>query len=459
MDCRDIQDQLSAALDGELDAGQRARVEEHVAGCANCRAVWQSLRTLDVQVRDAARPMRERAMPLAEAVTSRVTARPARVAARSLPRTMLIATASMAFGFLLAVMILDPGIAPPIGPQPGGTIVVVPPRSAAATVQVATGPIEYATATPAVWMSVPQPDGFQCEPGVKVRTPASVVCELETSDGCVVRMNESTELSFIAPDDVELSQGEIWCRTDQPNGLKVTAVEPAAPASDPFSIRCVPGDLAICTFTCPSGGGHPRITAASGHVELVADGKTERIDEGATVEVQNGTARPIDVYPGETLSDRWMHPLLVRKGPADPELFDRVDQLLAQVGHAKVSFLFERDLRSLGEYGALPLLRFVQSPDSAEDVEKRHAAAGILADVAPAWMVPDLIGLLEDADATVRIKAAMGLARLTGETQGVSPEGWLEVGEEQMAALARWQEWWAVERPAWPTPPSGVSTI
>jgi hypothetical protein len=331
----------------------------------------------------------------------------------------------------------------------------VPPRPAAAIVQVATGPIEYATATPAVWRSVPQPDGFQCEPGVKVRTPASVVCELETSDGCTVRMNESTELSFVAPDDLQLSQGEIWCRTENAGGLKVTAVEPAAPASDPFSIRCVPGDQAICTFACPSGGS-PRITAASGHVELVSSGKTERIDEGATVEVQNGTAQAVDVWPGETLSDRWMHPLLVRKGPADPELFDRVDQLLAQVGHAKVSFLFERDLRSLGEYGALPLLRFVQSPDSTESPEKRQVAAGILADLAPAWMVPDLIGLLEDGDATVRIKAALGLARLTGETQGVAPEAWNEIGEEQTVALARWQEWWATERSAWPAPPPGV---
>jgi hypothetical protein len=284
------------------------------------------------------------------------------------------------------------------------------------------------------------------------------VCELQTIDGCTVRMNESTELSFVAADDVELSQGEIWCRTEKPGGLKVTAVEPAAPADDPSSIRCVPGDLAICTFACPSGGS-PRITAASGHVELVANGKTERIVEGATVEVQNGTAQPVDVFPGAGVSDRWMHPLLVRKGPADPELFSRVDQLLAQVGHTKVSFFYERDLRSLGEYGALPLLRFVQSPDSAEDAEKRRVAAGILADVAPAWMVPDLIGLLEDADATVRIKAAMGLARLTGETQGVTPESWVEIGEEQMVALAGWQEWWASERAAWPARPAGVAAI
>jgi hypothetical protein len=39
-------DSLSDYLDGELDAGEHAAVEEHLAGCAECRAVLGDLRTI-----------------------------------------------------------------------------------------------------------------------------------------------------------------------------------------------------------------------------------------------------------------------------------------------------------------------------------------------------------------------------------------------------------------------------
>ena len=39
-------DSLSDFLDGELDARERAAVEEHLAGCAECRAVLSDLRTI-----------------------------------------------------------------------------------------------------------------------------------------------------------------------------------------------------------------------------------------------------------------------------------------------------------------------------------------------------------------------------------------------------------------------------
>ena len=465
MDCREAQTRFSTLLDGELSQPERAGVEQHIAACPDCRVVWQSLQSVDAQLRSASVSIRDRAVAIADAVSVRLPRNlPPRPVVRSAPRTWLVAAVAMAFGFLLAVLLWSLQILPPQGARPGdvGPLAVqpVPPQPAApAVIRAATGPVEYAASTtPAVWKPVPQPDGFRCEPGIKVRTPDDVVCELETSHGATVRMNVDTEVCFQSTDELELAQGEIWCRTPHAAALKVTAVEPGAPSPNPFSMTCGPSGPAICVFTCPTDA-HPRITAASGQVELVSSGQTERLAEGSTVELQNGTVAQVSIVPDATLSDRWMHPLLIRKGPADPELFDRVNLLLARVGRAKVSFLFERDLRSLGEYGALPLLRFVQSPDSAAEVDKRQTAAGILADVAPAWMVPQLIGLLEDGDATVRIHAALGLARLTGETQGVAPESWSEIGEEQLIALARWHEWWAAERPAWPAPPTGVATI
>lgn len=463
MDCQQIQADFSAALDGELDATARAAVDQHLAHCPACREAWQNLQTLDAQIREATGPARLRAADIADAVTGQV--RPVTLSRKlphSRPRTALIATAAMAFGFLLAVLLLQFAGAPRDGARDGNNRPVMaelpPAPPPPAVIRIATGPLEYsnAAATPAVWNPVPTPDGFSCEPGASLRTPPDVVCELETANGSTVRMNAGTEICFQSAVDLELSQGEIWCRTPEAAALKVTAVEPGAPPTGLFSTTCGPSGPAICVFTCPTDA-HPRITAAAGDVELKTSGTTERLEEGATVELRDGTVAQLSAFTDSALSQRWMHPLLVRKGPADPELFSRVDSLLAQVGHAKVSYLFERDLRSLGEYGALPLLRYVQSPKSQSEPGKREVAAEILADVAPAWMIPEMIVLLEDDAPNVRVHAAVALARLTDETHGVEPESWNEIGPEQMAALARWQEWWAAEKSAYPAPPPGVS--
>jgi len=42
--CREIFEQLSEYLDGELDAGLCGRMEGHLEGCAPCQAFLESLR-------------------------------------------------------------------------------------------------------------------------------------------------------------------------------------------------------------------------------------------------------------------------------------------------------------------------------------------------------------------------------------------------------------------------------
>ena len=41
--CQDLLSQLSAYLDGELEAALCAEIERHVAGCENCRIVVNTL--------------------------------------------------------------------------------------------------------------------------------------------------------------------------------------------------------------------------------------------------------------------------------------------------------------------------------------------------------------------------------------------------------------------------------
>ncbi len=41
--CREIKDKLSAYLDGELESALCAEIEQHLAGCADCRVMVDTL--------------------------------------------------------------------------------------------------------------------------------------------------------------------------------------------------------------------------------------------------------------------------------------------------------------------------------------------------------------------------------------------------------------------------------
>ena len=52
MTCEEVRDQLSAFLDGELEVVQRRQVEEHLQGCAACRAALHMLEEISAAVHD-----------------------------------------------------------------------------------------------------------------------------------------------------------------------------------------------------------------------------------------------------------------------------------------------------------------------------------------------------------------------------------------------------------------------
>lgn len=59
MSCHEIQDLLSEYVDGDLESSQRVEVEEHLEGCAPCRAEATALRELV----DSARALRRDVQP------------------------------------------------------------------------------------------------------------------------------------------------------------------------------------------------------------------------------------------------------------------------------------------------------------------------------------------------------------------------------------------------------------
>jgi predicted anti-sigma-YlaC factor YlaD len=69
MECREVQEQLSAWLDGELTAASGAMLTAHVEKCEACRQAWRRLQALDAALGELAAPVPS---GLAEKVLARV---------------------------------------------------------------------------------------------------------------------------------------------------------------------------------------------------------------------------------------------------------------------------------------------------------------------------------------------------------------------------------------------------
>jgi len=146
--------------------------------------------------------------------------------------------------------------------------------------------------------------------------------------------------------------------------------------------------------------------------------------------------------PDLSLAAQWIDELLLLKGRDNPELTQRIDDLLARLGEDKMQYLYENEIRGLGDHCVLPLTRYIQSDRSAREPARRRRAAEILSDCAQPWCVPYLIELLSDRDGDVRAAAGRALVRVSHVDIG-SDEQWRNGSESERADLiARWQQWW-----------------
>ncbi len=289
-------------------------------------------------------------------------------------------------------------------------------------------------------------------------------CEVQTTDGCVIRMNDDSELTVRSPRSLELHKGQVWCSAPEDVAMEVYTSVPADPSPCTKNVappeKLLPENL-IWSFTCPSNAslistvserGEIRLTAARGEVELRAGEAKRKLPRGDTVTIQGGQFMLLPHQEDALLAATWIDTLLVRKGHADPELLARVDGLLASIGHAKASMLYEQELRGLGEHCVLPLLRYVQSDISTQERPQRQKAIRIVADLAPPWAVGDLIPLLADADAEVRFQAAAALRRLTGQDHGREPQAWRNPWTDCTPTFVMWKSWWRDNERRYPMP-------
>jgi hypothetical protein len=466
MNCQEFTSQLQAWLAGETDDMTARALETHLNHCADCLALLerenaegQDIPLLRTALAEPAAVARVAEQAIAEIGQSKPDSATASLRSAHWS-TWLTPLLTLVAGFLLAVFVLPrpeknvdpaPPIALPVPPQPPAPV---------AHLVSATGPVEMFDEQSQNWVAI-QSDkikSLRCPTDTRVRTTADVRCELKTSDGCVIRLNDHTEVTLRGSSSIELSQGQVWCRSPGATQLEVRVADVSnkqQKKSELSTLWCV-GPSCVMTGIQPAG--EVQVVNAEGEINLRTTSGQQRLDPGQVAEISGGEIKPARrVDP--VLSTRWMQPLLIQRGPDDAELKQRVDTLLAQIGRTKISTLYEQEIRTLGEHGVLPLVRFVQSPLGKEDPARRSAAMEIVADLAPVWLIPDLIDLLENPDPYVRRQAAATLERLTALDMQLSPADWQAAPDDAQAmALENWRAWWAAHREQYPKPQLQITT-
>jgi hypothetical protein len=458
MNCGEFQNRLTAWLRDEVDEAAAPALEAHLSQCPTCQAALEEKQMDDRLVRTAlAEPVA--AARVAERVIARLAAEATPVTSHPVPRTALswatwiLPLITLAAGFLLAMFILprekEEKFQPPVAriPQPAPPVVPV------AHLVASTGRVERYDDERKDWVAIDPQKKFECPSDSRLRTVDDVRCELQTSDGCVIRLNDRTEVTLVGTSTIELQRGQVWCRSPGETSLEVRVATLPADAKDPkqspSTMWCVGPS---CLMTNIEDAGRVQVVTAEGEVNLRTPAGQEKLRSGQVVEIRNGEVTKPNRYVDPVLATRWMQPLIIKQGPDNSELQQRVDTMLAQIGRSKVATMYEQEIRSLGEHAVLPLVRFVQSPLSQDDPVKRSTAIQLIADLAPVWLIPDLIDLLEDRDPIVRQLSAQTLLRLTGLTMSQSPQQWREEpNDAQRTALADWRSWWAAHQHQYPT--------
>lgn len=460
--CFNIQSQLSAWIDGELSENDSESVRVHIAECPECRSWEQSLQQLDMLLDKTVSEYADVAERIAANVLNQVNPGVSPVPVRTKSQLVSNSTkpsagrltrflsplVAAAAGFLLAWILF--------GPASHDIAQLDKPRSESgrknlgspdvepvlAHLVASTGNVEYRPPDQTDWLILDHASSFRCSPGSEVRTPAGIRCELQTEDRCTIRLNETTQVAFRSPHEIELRSGQVWCCSTSNAELQIIA-SPAQPAlSNTNSTLC---------FTCPPHGTMMsevdrkfgcQVQSPSGEANVRLGETKHRLQRGEIARFENGQLIIQPHHADSLLATSWMQPLLIQQGHDSPELGDRVNKLLANLGHSKIDHLYEEEIRSLGDYAVLPLLRFVQSEASHSVPDQRLRAMSIVSDMAPSWLIGDLIDLLADAEPQVRVRAATALQRLTGQSQGREPAQWSASLSELKESLERWRTWW-----------------
>ena len=457
MNCLEVNELLSMWVDGEASSSDSIAIEHHLSECDECKATADSVRTLDKSMKSAFASDRMRGNFVANAAIQELEKSSDQTNLDSKPwfgrfSSVVIATAA---GFLIAVLIFQPWKPPrkviiekfiEIEPDNSKPPIFTPP---VARLINSIGEIEFRSPKSNRWQAVSGDETLAYSKDTSIRTSNDVKCELITSDDCVLRLDGGTEVTFKSGSQVEIARGQMWCRASNDVPFEVNVVDAATKNSIPYAI-CSRDSSAILQVNADS----------SGHVIAATEGIKVMTVTGSEVELESDEIAIVEMgkvnkkrYRDAILAGSWMHPLIIKKELGDQDVDSRVDQLLARIGAAKLATLYEQEIRSLGEHCVLPLLRFVQSDESRQNLAQRKAAMRIVSDLAPGWAVEDLIALLKDSEPNIRYYSAVGLKRLTSLTHGRTPDGWKNPWVECRDSHERWHTWWNDHKAKFPARP------
>jgi FecR protein/Putative zinc-finger len=453
MDCEQAVALLVADMDREMLPDDRARLLAHLTDCAACRDTADALRLQDTALRRGFAARRRAAAAVADRVIAQI--RTAQVRRRGVWFPWTLTLASAAAGFLLAVLIFRPWTR--TTPEQGVVWENSPKDSKPMDLnpQVLPGGVKLAYCCPsdgALEVCLPQSSTWQpmqvgqsFAPGTHLRTGPALRCELHTPDGSTVRLNAATEVIVTAPRQLDLVLGQVMARV--------------APARQGFKVRL--GDATITAlgteFDILRQRTETVLSVLEGETRLDIKDNSQVVKEGFAARIQNGRLQELRKLNPKV--DDWVRDFILLKGRNNPEVHSRVmrdlNDILAQLGAAKMAYADESEIRSLGDHCVMPLTRYLQSERSkAEpDRRKRHTAARILADLAQPWSVGELVDLLGDTDGEVRFQAARGLKRLTGAAFGELEDWRNKSAPELKPRLEDWQNWWQKNKNRYPAMP------
>jgi hypothetical protein len=444
MRCEEILEKLNARMDGALNAADTGSVEEHLDQCESCRAVADGLQGMDADLRRAFLPRRAAAARVASNAVAQLRATTSTATVDtppillSLPRTPSLAWGQMltalAAGFLLAVALFRPWRSPVAAPE------ALPPDAPIARLAVATGPVEVQPAAKFNMAAFLCPQDGPIERDSVVRTGPGARAEIALADGSSLWLDYNTEVTLREAERVEVNQGRAFgaCSPGH-KGLEIQSAGGTAVASEAsqLAVECRP-------FSA-------RYMVCEGGVNVQAGQKSVHVGPNRQVHVVRGDIADDPANFDALLETSWINGVLALRGSDDPELAQRVNQLLANVGAAKLSLLYEDELRRLGDSAVPPLLAYLASTRDMPDLAQRATAARIVADVAETRWIADLIALLADANPAVRFQVASGLKRLTGRDQGCEPQTWQTASWDACeGSYRKWLEWWDANRELYP---------
>lgn len=421
MNCETALLMLHAFVDGELSAPDRALVDQHLSECPSCHVQLAKIQELDGVLKRALHPpAREPAVervlqsihrisesidPISPDHAPRRIDRDSRLLRGENDLTPRGSARKTTAGtmFVLAITLLIVFV-----------VVVQMPKEnpAVAEITMATGSIDVRRSDHARWTAVKGPSVVSLPANARIRTRVDSLCEIRTKSDAIVRLNHATELVVRRPEQIELVTGELWCRTPSTTAMEISSVKTSSRVGSE------------ATFTCPTSSESQWQTTPSNPVSCVGVSSTPievavklshencTVSPGETVSFVAGTAPAKSGYSDRLVARAWQLPLLLLKNPRDPELRQRLTELLAAAGHSKMAYLYDEQIRQLGPPGTLPLIAFVRSSESREQPELRHNAMRIIADLAPRSAEADLKALSNDDDPSVKQFARVALKRL-----------------------------------------------